>query len=312
MRVLVTGGAGAIGSNIVSRLLEQGSSVTVLDDLSSGHRHLVPAAATFINASITDDASLDRSFDTEPDYVVHAAALFANQNSVDHPRSDLDINGLGTLKVIEAAERYNAKKLVFLSSSCVYGGQSVMVEDSSPLIPETPYAVTKILGEHYCKTWSLQRRLDTVIVRLFNSYGPHEYPGRYRNVIPNFMARAMRGESLPITGTGAETRDFTFVADTVSGILGALFGDTNPGDVFNIGSGRETSILDLANSINEITGNSAGVTVQERREWDHVSRRCASIDKAATAFGYAATANLNDGLRATFDWFSRDQVVAAR
>lgn len=301
-RYLVTGGAGAIGSNAVARLLEQGHEVTVLDDLSSGHRTLVPDESEFVEGSIGDPSALDRAFARKPEYVCHLAALFANQNSVEHPQLDLAINGAGTLLVLEYARDRGVRKVVYTSSSCVYGDDPVMSEDDTNLRPHTPYAITKLLGERYCSFFAEYHGLDVVSVRLFNAYGPHEYPGRYRNVIPNFLDRAIRREPLVITGSGEETRDFTFNADIVTGILAALHGDTTPGSVYNLGSGRETRIIDLASLVNELTGNDAGIEFVPRRGWDKVSRRRAEIALARKTFGYDPQTEVRDGVARTYEW----------
>ena len=221
-RILITGGAGAIGSNIARELTSHGREVTVLDDLSSGYRDLVPEGGRLIEGSITDDQALAKAFDPAPDYVIHAAALFANQNSVEHPQDDLLTNGLGLVKVLERCMANAVKKLLFCSSSCVYGGKAIMREDDLDLRPDTPYAITKWLGERYVRYWVDYHRLDAVSVRLFNVHGPGGRPGRYSNGIPNFFDLSLRRQSLVITGTGDETRDFTFTGDAVAGILGAL------------------------------------------------------------------------------------------
>jgi UDP-glucose 4-epimerase len=301
--ILVTGGAGAVGSNLTEELLRRGHDVTVLDDLSSGHRRLVPASARLVEGSVTDDDAVAMAFDRGPEYVMHLAALFANQNSVDHPEEDLTVNGLGTMRVLQASADRGVRKLLFVSSSCVYGNKELMRETDHELDPHTPYAVTKLLGEQYSRLWTMQTDLEVVAVRLFNCYGPHEFPGRYRNVVPNFFDLARQGKPLTITGTGEETRDFTFVQDTVAGMLGALLADTGAYDVFNIGSGRETTIRKLAETINELTGNDAGVEFVPRRSWDLVTRRVSSIDKAREAFGYEPRVAVEDGLAATHAWF---------
>jgi UDP-glucose 4-epimerase len=299
---LVTGGAGAIGSNLTSALLAAGHQVTVIDDLSSGHRDLVPAGARMIAGSIEEDDALAEAFAGRPAWVLHLAALFANQNSVEHPERDLLVNGLGTLKLLERATTCGATKLLYTSSSCVYGHKAVMREDDVNLECDTPYAITKLLGEQYCRFWSRHHGLDTVIVRIFNTYGPHEYPGRYRNVIPNFIKLAMEGQALPITGTGNETRDFNFVSDTVAGIMAAIAAPTPPGEVYNLASGNETSIVDLAQQINLVTGNRAGVVHLPRRGWDHVVTRRGDATKARSAFGHVAKISLPDGIARTYEW----------
>lgn len=285
-------------------LLASGDEVVVLDDLSSGHRELVPEGARLIVGSVTDADDLEEAFAHGPDYVFHLAALFANQNSVDHPQHDLDVNGSGTLHVLEAAVARDVTKLLNVSSSCVYGDVEVMREYESDLRPHTPYAITKMLGERYCSFFADHHGLDAVSVRLFNAYGPGEKPGRYRNVIPNFFAKALRGEPLTITGTGQETRDFTFNGDTVAGMIGAMQGDTKPGDVFNLGSGRETAIAKVAEQINELTGNPGGVELVPRRDWDTVTRRLSDISRARDSFGYDPRTALDEGLARTHEWLS--------
>ena len=302
MRLLITGGAGAIGSNAARLALTRGHEVAVLDDLSSGFRDLVPAGARFVHGSIVDDDALTSAFDPAPDHVIHAAALFANQNSVEHPQADLSVNGLGLIKVLERCKRVGVRKLLFCSSSCVYGGKALMREDDLDLRPDTPYAITKWLGERYVRYWADQHGLDAVSVRLFNVYGPGERPGRYRNVIPNFIDRALRGDALVITGTGDETRDFTFTDDVVAGLFLALSAATEPGSVINLGAGRATSIRDLAAIVNEMTGNAAGVVYAPRRSWDHVPHRLCDPSLARRVFGFSATTELRDGLSRTVDW----------
>ncbi len=304
--ILVTGGAGFIGSNVVRSLLQGGHNVVVLDDLSSGSAELVPQGAHFIKGSVTEEADLMKCFGFRPEYIIHMAALFANQNSVEHPYDDLSVGGFGTMKLLDLANQNKVKKMLYVSSSCVYGHKTVMKEDDEVFLPDTPYAITKLLGERYCRFWSHYFGLNTVIVRLFNSYGPGEFPGQYRNVIPNFFKLAMENKPLLITGDGSETRDFNYVDDTVSGITGALFGDTKPADVFNIASGKETKIIDLANQINKISGNRSGVVFLPRRRWDRVLRRRGLIKKAYRCFGYKPRMALSEGLKSTYEWFVKN------
>jgi nucleoside-diphosphate-sugar epimerase len=299
---LITGGAGAIGSNLAASLVEHGHDVTIIDDLSSGRRNLVPPGARFIEGSIESEEKLTQAFATRPQWVFHLAALFANQNSVEHPERDLLVNGRGTIKVLEYAVSSGVQKLLFSSSSCVYGHKEIMREDDIDFDLDTPYAITKLLGEQYCKYWSRAHGLDTVIVRLFNTYGPHEYPGTYRNVVPNFIKLAMRGEPLPITGTGEETRDFNFVGDIVEGLMGAMQARTPPGEVYNLASGTGTRIINLAHDINEIAGNKAGVAFKSRRGWDRVLNRRGDSSKANAAFEFSAKTPLAEGLARTYAW----------
>jgi UDP-glucose 4-epimerase len=306
-RVLVTGGAGAIGSHLVARLLGDGHEVTAFDDLSSGSAELVVADATLVEGSIVDPEALATALADGPEFVFHLAARFANQNSVDHPVDDLLVNGLGTLAVLDGALASGVRKVLITSSSCVYEGTELK-EASPGWSHQTPYAITKALGEQYARFFADHNGLDVVVVRPFNSYGPHELPGPYRNVIPNFIATAMRGEPLTITGTGEETRDFTYVGDIVDGMVLAQFGDTDPGEVFNLGSGRPIRIMDLAERINRLVGNTAGVQLVQRRSWDGTRHRLAVIDRARTRLGFEPSVSLDDGLAATHEWL-RDRLA---
>lgn len=301
-KILVTGGAGFIGSNLVAALIDAGHELIVLDDLSSGVKQLVNSRATFVQGSVVDEKALLSAFSLRPEYVMHLAALFANQNSVDHPLQDLSVNGFGTIKLFEFCKRFDIRKVLYVSSSCVYGGQVRMDESDEKFYPDTPYAITKLLGERYAGFWARQHNLNIAIVRLFNTYGPGEFPGRYRNVIPNFIRSALNGDQLTILGTGEETRDFTYVADTVRGMCMVLFGDTVPADVFNIGTGKKTRIIDLAVTINAYVGNNAGVIYQPRRNWDAVINRQACVNKISTLLGFEAAIDLTAGIHLTCDW----------
>lgn len=309
--VLVTGGAGAIGSNLTRRLAELGAFVIALDDLSASERWNVPAHSNvmFVEGSVVDEVVLKRVFFERPEVVFHLAAFFANQNSIDHPERDLEVNGLGTLRVLEYSVLAGARRLVYASSGCsIYGSEAPLPlrEDFVSLHLSTPYQITKMLGELYVNFFYNHYGLEVAKPRLFNSYGPGEIPGQYRNVIPNFIYWAMKGRPLPITGTGEETRDFTYVGDIVEGLLHAGHDPNCVGQEFNLASGSETKILDLANLVNELTGNEAGIKFVSRRKWDTKSRLLASIDKANELFGYKPSTSFEEGLSRTIDWFRQN------
>lgn len=309
IEVLVTGGAGSIGSHLVQLLIDTNYNVTVIDDLSSGCERLVPKEARFIKGSICDERALEDAFGNKPKLVFHLAALFANQQSMDRPVLDLTVNGIGTLNVLDFASRHNVEKLLYASSSCVYGEQSQILRENDGLSHlDTPYAATKLLGEHYSRIWAKNHSLPVVVVRLFNSYGPHEYPGKYRNVIPNFFSLALNRKPLPILGTGHETRDFTYVSDIVDGMVSAITTNTGDYDVINLGTGLGVSILDLANKINSMTDNPFGVLSLPRRNWDHIEHRVADITKARSILNYNPSVKFEDGLERTLEWFKRNNV----
>jgi UDP-glucose 4-epimerase len=310
--ILVTGGAGAIGSNLCRALAETGAKlVIILDDLSSGYKWNIAQKSNlmFVHGSVTDDIMLKRVFFEKPKYIFHLAAFFANQNSVDYPEKDLHVNGMGTLKLLEYSLFNAVDRFIYASSGCsIYGSSAPLplTEDFMSMNLSTPYQITKMLGELYCNFFMNHHDLKVVKTRFFNSYGPGEVPGQYRNVIPNFIYWAMRGETLPITGTGEETRDFTYVEDLVDGLLRAGFYQQAVGQEFNLASGSETRIIDLANMICEATGNKSKVKHLQRRKWDTKSRLLASTARAKQLVGYTPAMDFQEGLMKTVDWFKRN------
>lgn len=307
-RVLVTGGAGAVGSNLVRTLTEIGSSVVVLDDLSSSVLWNVPSFPNvlFVEGSVVDDVALKRVFLERPQVVFHLAAFFANQNSVDFPARDLQVNALGTLKTLEYAALTGVERFVYASSGASFYGDDPeypLREGAMSLHLGTPYQITKMAGEMYANFFQHHHGLNVAKPRLFNSYGPGELPGQYRNVIPNFIFWALQGRSLPVTGSGEETRDFTFVGDVVAGLLAAGVMEKAVGAEVNLGSGVETTIGDLAHLVNESTGNAAGIRYLPKRKWDTKGRRLASIDRARQLLDYEPRTSLVDGIARTVRWF---------
>jgi UDP-glucose 4-epimerase len=306
-RLLITGGMGAIGKNLAAAAINKGFDVVVLDDFSSAGGGYLDKKVQVHKGSIEDHALYEKILNDSVEYVIHLAALFANQNSVDNPRADLCTNGLGSLNVARISAQASIKRVVYASSSCVYKNSSVAMSETSDIGDfDTPYALTKYLGEKYFELYGHLDELDYSIVRIFNSYGPYELPGKYRNVIPNFLRFAMNREPLPILGTGSETRDFTYVTDIAEGMLLALITPEAKGEIFNLGNGKETSIIELANAINEISGNPAGVEFHERRNWDHVTKRLSNIDKAQTILGYSPKVSFENGLAKTYDWLKAE------
>jgi nucleoside-diphosphate-sugar epimerase len=310
-RVLVTGGAGAIGNNLSAALAEAGASVIILDNLSSAECWNVPSRPDilFVEGDIRDEVKLKRIFFERPRTVFHLAAFFANQNSVDHPETDLDVNGLGTLRLLEYSVFTGVERFVYASSGCsIYGSSAPLPlkEDFMSMHLSTPYQITKMLGELYCNFFANHHGLKVVKPRFFNSYGPGEVPGEYRNVIPNFIYWAMKGMPLPLTGTGEETRDFTYVGDIVDGLLRSGAMDSAVGEEFNLASGKEIRIGDLARMINAATGNAAGIRMVQRRKWDTKSRLLASIDKAHSLIGYEPRTSFEEGLARTIEWFGKN------
>jgi nucleoside-diphosphate-sugar epimerase len=307
--ILITGGAGAIGGNLCRKLSSFAvKKVIILDNLSSSYEWNIPKAdnVMFVNGDILDDAILKRVFKEQPEYVFHLAAHFANQNSVDNPEKDLMINGLGILKVLQYAQMIGVKRFVYSSSGCgVYGLESKMPfeEHDVSIHLHTPYQVTKLLGELYTNYFHNLYNLPIANARFFNSYGPGEVPGKYRNVIPNFFYWALNGQPLPITGDGTETRDWTYVGDIVNGLLAMGIREEAIGEAFNLGASKEQRVIDMANSVNMLAKNKAGIVYKERRDWDVKTRLLSCITKAEKKLGYKPTMKFEDGLKETHKWF---------
>ncbi|HEU4877846.1 MAG TPA: NAD-dependent epimerase/dehydratase family protein [Gemmatimonadaceae bacterium] len=308
--VVVTGGAGAIGSRVVRRLLADGAEqVVVVDDLSSGYEWLLPRdpRVRLIRGDVCDLSTLNLG--VKESVVFHLAAFFANQNSVDHPADDLHTNGLGTLNVLRWAADNNARRVVYASAGCSIAGHGIdaPIREEMPvsLHLDTPYQITKALGEFYCNYFLSQ--VSSVRCRFFNSYGPGEVPGNYRNVIPNFIWRALHGEPLFITGTGEETRDFIFVDDLVNGLLRCAYTPQAHGEAINLGTGVQTRIIDLAMTIRELCNSRSDIRYVARRAWDHSVRRQADIGKAQTLLGLSPNVGLREGLERTVQWFHENR-----
>ena len=310
--VLVTGGAGAIGSNLALALSEfDVKRIFVLDNLSSSHEWnlRMDPKIQFVKGDILDEKDLAQAFNSHPQIVYHLAAHFANQSSVDYPELDLQVNGLGILRVLEHSQRAGVDRFVYASSGCgIYGSDTPMpfTEDYVSMDLYTPYQVTKMLGELYTNMFHNLYDLPIVNARFFNSYGPGEVPGKYRNVIPNFFYWAIQAQPLPITGSGEETRDFTYVGDIVNGLLACAAADEAVGEAINLATGREIRILDLANWVNEITRSKAGIVFKERRNWDKKNRLVASIEKARRLLHYEPRMDFKDGLRQVHRWFEKN------
>jgi len=310
--VLVTGGAGAIGGNLVKALDNYDTKkIIILDNLSSSYKWNIPRSPKiqFIQGDILHDENLKWAFKSKPDIVYHLAAHFANQNSVDNPEKDLMVNGIGILKVLQYAQLVNVERFVYSSSGCgVYGLESKMPfeEHDVSIHLHTPYQVTKLLGELYTNYFHNLYSMPIVNARFFNSFGPGEVPGKYRNVIPNFFYWAMKGMPLPITGDGTETRDWTYVGDIVQGLLTMGIKEQAIGEAFNLGAGKEQRVIDMANLVNELTNNPAAISYAPRRDWDVKTRLLSCITKAEKKLGYKPKVKFEDGLKQVHVWFEEN------
>ncbi|HEU4684007.1 MAG TPA: NAD-dependent epimerase/dehydratase family protein [Nitrospira sp.] len=322
-RCLVIGGAGFVGSNLVRLLLEQGSGrITIVDNFLSAERSNVPedSRIDLREGSIADDTVLNRLED-EFSYIFHLATYHGNQSSIANPLEDHANNLITTLKLYERVKEFrNLKKLVYSASGCTlaahtYGPAHATTEEGPvPIELDSPYQISKVVGEFYSVYYHHQHRLPTVRARFQNVYGPGEILGAgrwrgtpatvWRNVTPSFIYRALKHMPLRVENEGRASRDFIYVEDIARGLLRcAIIG--KPGDVYNLASGVETSILDLAKLINSITGNPAGIEYLPERPWDRSGRRFGSTEKAKRELGFEAIVSLENGLSRTIDWTRR-------
>lgn len=322
--VLVVGGAGFVGSNLVKLLLADHTDiqVTVVDNLLSAERENLPDddRLTFLHGSITDDAILARLEDTI-DYVFHLATFHGNQSSIHDPLKDHENNTLTTLKLMHhLRDHKRLKKLVYSSAGCsvaekTFGEAKATTEDDPiTLDQDSPYSISKIVGEFYAVYFHKQNNLPTVRARFQNVFGPGEVLGAgewrgtpatiWRNVTPTFIYKSMHGETLTVFGDA--TRDFIFVEDICRGLMACALKGT-PGDVYNLASGKEVPIKELAQTINRLTGNEAEINLQPKRPWDTSGKRFGSNEKARRELGFAPSMDFEEGLRRTIAWFKENE-----
>jgi nucleoside-diphosphate-sugar epimerase len=319
-RVLVVGGAGFVGSNLVRALVQRGATeITVVDNLLSSERENLAAdeGVRFLEGSITDDLVL-ATIPTGLDFVFHLATYHGNQSSIADPLADHEHNALSTLKLYETIkDRTSLTRVVYASAGCTvaektFSGASATTEDAPvSLWLDSPYQISKIVGEYYSNYYLTRWGLPVVKARFQNVYGPGEVLGAgrwrgtvntvWRNVVPTFIYKALDHQALPVENGGTASRDFIYVDDIVIGLLAcATRGEA--GGVYNLASGVETSILELAELINDLTDNPTPVALAPARDWDHSGQRYGSPAKARDALGFQATTTLRDGLNRTISW----------
>jgi UDP-glucose 4-epimerase len=305
VKVLVTGGAGFIGSNLVLRLTREGHAVRVLDDLCTGYRDNVPEGVELIVGDVADEGVVaDAMNDVE--VVFHQAARRSVVGSVEHPLRTDTANVHGTLAVLEAARSAGARRVVSASSSSVYGGAAQMpTPEHAPLTPRSPYAVSKLTGEHYCRVYTELHGLETVSLRYFNIYGPRQRPdSAYAAVIPLFIDALANGRRPTVYGDGGQSRDFTFIDDAVAANMAAATAPPTAcnGKAYNVAGGHRYSLLELLERLGEIQGVVPDPEFGDPRPGD-VRHSEADITAAATDLGYQPSVAFESGLRHTVDWF---------
>jgi UDP-glucose 4-epimerase len=304
--VLVTGGAGFIGSHLVAALLEREHRVRVLDDFSSGRRELLPAhpALEVLAGDIRDPAALERAV-AGTDVIFHQGALRSVPRSVEEPFEYHDVNATGTLRLLLAARAAGVRRLVFASSSSVYGDQPTMpLRETQRPMPISPYGASKLIGEHYCANFARHYGVETVALRYFNVYGPRQDPNsQYAAVVARFIQAARTGVPLEIHGDGEQTRDYTYVDNVVEANLLAAQVPGVAGEVFNVACGERISVLDIAAALERLIGRPLPRHHVASRPGD-VRDTLADLSRARDRLGYTAKIGFSDGLGRTVAAFA--------
>jgi UDP-glucose 4-epimerase len=318
--VLVVGGAGFVGSALLRRLIEAAPRrIVIVDNLLSADIGNVPEhpAIEFVLGSIADDRIL-AALPSELDYAFHLACYHGNQSSIHDPLADHDNNTITSLKLFDRLKDFGSlKKVVYAAAGCAvaektFGDATATAEDAPvSLFHDSPYSISKLIGEMYGNYYFSRHGLPFVRARFQNVYGPGEILGAgrwrgtphtvWRNVTPTFIWKALHREALPVENGGIAGRDFIFVDDIARGLIACAERGT-PGQAYNLASGVETAILDLAQLINELTGNPTPIALAPARDWDHSGRRFGDPTKAREQLGFAAETTLRAGLAATIAW----------
>ena len=302
---LVTGGAGFIGSHLCRRLLADGHAVRVIDDLSSGQRDNLADIideVELVVGDLRDEALLDKVL-RGVDYALHHAAVASVQTSVERPLFEQEVNAVGTLRFFEAARRAGVGRVVFAASAAAYGNNPTVPKREQMIPePESPYAISKVMGEYYARVYSQLYGLQVVCLRYFNVFGPRQDPSSpYSGVISIFAERMLKGEAPVIFGDGGQSRDFVYVDNIVEANMRACTAPEAAGRVYNIGCERSVSILELVTALNEILGTALDPVFNRARQGD-VRVSLADIAQARTQLGYEPIVHFAEGLQQTVAW----------
>ena len=313
MRVVVTGGAGFIGSNLVDRLIARGDDVTVLDNLATGFADHLHTSARFLEGDVADETAVAAALDGA-EVVFHQAALGAVARSLVDPLGTDRANVQGTLTVLKVAVDRGARRVVYASSSSVYGGETdPPTPEDAPLSPKSPYAVSKLAAEHYCQVFARLYDIETVALRYFNVYGPRQRADtQYAAVVPLFIDALLADRAPTVFGDGQQSRDFTFVDDAVDANLAAAEAPaaTCSGNVYNVAGGRSHTLLDLLEALGSILDAKTAPVFVEPRPGD-IRHSGADLTAARRDLGFEPRVSFGDGLEQAVAW-TRQRSMAAR
>lgn len=308
-RILVTGGAGFVGGAVTRRLVDAGARVTVLDDLFTGNPETVPTGAEFVLGSVTDEALVRELVSRHP-LIFHLAARNIIASTRD-PREDFATNIGGTLNILLAAREARVDRIVYASSASVYGNpRSIPINEDDGIVPLSPYAVSKLGGENYCQAFFESYGLPTSVVRYSNVYGPGQRPDNpYCGVVSKFIADIHAGRPVSIHGDGEQTRDYTYVDDAVDATLLAGIHPRAEGEIFNVGTGIETSVNALAAAAGRALRTPVEVHKIDRRDIDNIRRRVLNIEKGRRMLRWVPQVTLDTGLERAADWLVESGIL---
>ncbi|MDC1135645.1 NAD-dependent epimerase/dehydratase family protein [Alphaproteobacteria bacterium] len=320
-KILIVGGAGFVGSNLCHRIISDHNpeKIWVVDNLLSSEISNLPKSEKmqFILGSIANDQILNQ-LPTDIDYVFHLSCFHGNQSSIENPLTDHENNTYTSLKLFDHLSRLQSlKKVVYAAAGCAVAAKTLTearpTKEDEPvsLFHDSPYSISKLIGEMYGNYYWTTYQLPFVKARFQNVYGPKEILGAgswrgtihtvWRNVVPTFIWKSLQGSSLPLENSGKNSRDFIFVDDLVHGLISCA-ANGKAGEAYNLASGTETKIIDLASKINEITGNIASLKLLPKRSWDNSGKRFGDTAKSFEELGFRATTKIEDGLKKTISW----------
>src|SRR6266536_1525242 len=308
---LVTGGAGFIGSHLAAALVDKGARVRIIDDLSTGHRENLAEIGgdiDFIQASITDETALNRAL-RDVELVFHEAAIPSVTRSVQRPLETHNASVNATLSLLLAAREQKVRRVIYAASSAAYGDQPALPkrEDMRPA-PMSPYAVAKLVGEHYCQVFTRVYGLETISLRYFNVFGPRQDPSsQYSGVISRFISALLGGERPVIYGDGEQSRDFTYIDNVVDANLKAAESSRGIGQVINVANGERISLNQLLAELKSLTGRSDAVADYEAARAGDVKHSLADISRARDLLGFEPRVDLRTGLERTIDWWEKSR-----